>query len=217
MPTYVASDIVELSPILILEDLSHYYWPPPWSDKLIDLVVETIASIHDSNADLPAYEALHGAAESNWRRVMDDVEPFLNLGLASKSWLDYSLPYLINAESSCQTEGNAVTHLDIRRDNICIDGVKVKLIDWNNTCLSNPKLDLGFWMPSLVFEGGPEPESILGEESEIAAFVTGFFFAARAGLPDIPDAPHVRLVQRQQLGPALSWVTRALNLPPLMV
>ena len=85
-------------------------------------------------------------------------------------------------------------------------------MDWNLACLSNPNLDLGFWLPSLAYEGGPKPEEILPVAPEIAAWVSGFF-AARAGLPAIPDAPRVRLVQRQQLETALPWVSRTLGLP----
>jgi hypothetical protein len=40
------------------------------------------------------------------------------------------------------------------------------------------------------------------------------FFAARAGLPPIPTAPHVREVQLAQLRTALPWAARALGLPP---
>ena len=47
---------------------------------------------------------------------------------------------------------------------------------------------------------------------EVAALVSGFF-ASRAGLPIIPDAPFVRRVQREQLSTALPWVQRALGLP----
>jgi len=49
---------------------------------------------------------------------------------------------------------------------------------------------------------------------EVAALVAGFF-AARAGLPWISDAPRVRLAQRQQLSTALPLAIRALELPPL--
>jgi hypothetical protein len=48
----------------------------------------------------------------------------------------------------------------------------------------------------------------------VAARVSGFF-AARAGLAEIPDAPRVRRFQREQLGVALAWAIRALDLPPL--
>ena len=72
---------------------------------------------------------------------------------------------------------------------------------------------LGLWLPSLAYEGGPEPEQILPDAPEVAAWVSGFF-AARAGLPQIPDAPRVRWVQRRQLATALPWAVRALGLPP---
>jgi hypothetical protein len=46
----------------------------------------------------------------------------------------------------------------------------------------------------------------------LAAYVAGFF-ASRAGQAEIPHAPLVRQVQRQQLLTALPWAARALDLP----
>jgi thiamine kinase-like enzyme len=137
--------------------------------------------------------------------------------MAGQAWLKASLPLLIAYQEQCKTDGDALTHMDLRSDNMCVTESKAIFIDWNLACLSNPKLDLGFWLPSLAYEGGPKPEAILADAPEIAAWVSGFF-AARAGLPTIPDAPHVRLVQQQQLETALPWVIRALELPsPLKI
>jgi hypothetical protein len=94
---------------------------------------------------------------------------------------------------------------------MCLTAGRVIFVDWNLASLSNPRLDLGFWLPSLAYEGGPQPEQILPDAPEVAAWVAGFF-AARAGLPPIADAPRVRLVQQQQLSTALPWVVRALGL-----
>ncbi len=58
----------------------------------------------------------------------------------------------------------------------------------------------------------PQPEELLPDAPEIAAWVSGYF-ASRAGLPDIPSAPRVRKVQREQLSTALPWAIRALGLP----
>jgi aminoglycoside phosphotransferase (APT) family kinase protein len=135
----------------------------------------------------------------------------LSLDIVSADWLERSLPVLLQAGAGCDPSGEAVTHWDIRSDNLCLAADGVKLIDWAEACLSNPKLDLGFWLPSLAFEGGPLPEVLLPHEPEIAAWVSGFF-AARAGLPEVPDAPFVRRVQRQQLSTALPWVRRSLQL-----
>jgi hypothetical protein len=90
----------------------------------------------------------------------------------------------------------------------------VVLVDWNLACLANPTLDLASWLPSLEMEGGPAPETILPGAGDFAAMMSGFF-AARAGLPTIPDAPRVRAVQLQQLRSALPWAVRELGLEPL--
>jgi hypothetical protein len=94
---------------------------------------------------------------------------------------------------------------------MCLAAGAMKFIDWSEACLSNPRLDLGFWLPSLAYEGGPPPEAILPDAPEVAAWVSGSF-AARAGLPGIPDAPFVRRVQREQLSTAPPWVRRMLRL-----
>ncbi|HEY3235528.1 MAG TPA: hypothetical protein VGJ84_12495, partial [Polyangiaceae bacterium] len=57
------------------------------------------------------------------------------------------------------------------------------------------------------------PEELVGDDGAFAAIVSGFF-AARAGLPMIPDAPRVRWIQLEQLRIALPWVARVLGLPP---
>jgi hypothetical protein len=87
-------------------------------------------------------------------------------------------------------------------------------VDWNLACLSNPELDLGFWLPSLAYEGGPQPEHFLPHAPEVAAWVSGFF-ARRAGLPSVTDAPRLRGLQREQLSTALPWAVRALGLAPV--
>lgn len=145
--------------------------------------------------------------------MAEDPGPFLSIGIADEHWLNQALPALVSNEGRCQIEGNSLTHWDLRSDNMCLTKDRAIFIDWNNACLSNPQLDLGFWLPSLAYEGGPLPERIMPEAPEIAAWVSGFF-AARAGLPGISDAPRVRLVQRQQLETALPWAARALGLSP---
>lgn len=212
IPALIGWEEHEFEPILITEDLSSALWPPPWNEHLVDLVLEGIEVLHKTAATVPPFAEVHGDWENGWQSVAADPEPFLSLGLASRQWLDHSLPMLLEAANSCPTEGEALCHWDIRSDNLCITRDGVKLIDWPEACLSNPDLDLGFWLPSLAFEGGPAPETILPNAPEVAAWVAGFF-AARAGLPPISDAPRVRLVQQQQLHTALPWALRALGLP----
>jgi hypothetical protein len=214
LPKLIAWDDQEQEPILVIEDLSGYHWPPPWAPRQIDMVLAQIDALHNTPAMIDPYAEVHGNGGGNWHTVEVDPGPFLALGMTTKKWLGAALPLLLENTNECQTEGNSLTHWDLRSDNICIGEKTVRFVDWNLACLSNPRLDLGFFLPSLAYEGGPEPESILPDAPEVAAWVAGFF-AARAGLPIIPDAPYVRRVQRQQLETALPWAVRELGLPPL--
>jgi len=133
--------------------------------------------------------------------------------MVSANWLRSGLPRLIAGEDGLETRGVAPVHLDVRSDNLFLSARGAVLVDWNHACLSNPLLDVGFWLPSLRAEGGPKPDEILADAPQAAAWVSGFF-AARAGLPSLPHAPLVRQVQLQQLWPAVAWAIRALELPP---
>src|SRR5262245_3816577 len=214
MPQLVAWEDHESAPILVIEDLSAAHWPPPWDAWRVDLVLAQIRAMHHTQASLASYAQVHGVRGANWPVVAADPVPFLSLGLTDARWLEAALPLLIRHEAQCSTDGESLTHWDLRSDNICVTESRAIFVDWNHACTSNPTLDLGFWLPSLAYEGGPAPEQILPDAPEIAAYVAGFF-AARAGLPGISDAPRVRVVQRQQLQTALPWVARALDLPPL--
>jgi Phosphotransferase enzyme family len=216
MPHLLAAEDHESEPILIIEDLSLQHWPPPWDERQIALTLAQIDTLHNTPASVETYAQAHEVRAANWPAVAADPEPFLALRMADARWLAAALPILIRYAESCPTAGDSLTHWDLRSDNICITAKRAIFVDWNSACLSNPRLDLGFWLPSLAYEGGPEPEKILPAAPEVAAWVSGFF-AARAGLPEISDAPRVRTVQRRQLETALPWAARALDLPPLTI
>jgi hypothetical protein len=205
-------------PFLVMEDLSSAYWPPPWSPAGVQAVLGTLDRLHSYSgpllADVPPVEAVI-ADDPVWREVAADPEPFLALGLCSRTWLLDALPTLATAADAAPFTGDALLHLDTRSDNICFraDGRAV-LVDWNWACRGNPVVDIAGWAPSLCAEGGPEPEAHLPNEPEFAAWFSGYW-AAKAGLPPHPDAPRVREVQRRQLAVALPWAARALGLPPL--
>jgi hypothetical protein len=216
MPRFIGWDDDVGEPLLVIEDLSAAAWPPPWGRASVDQVLEQLHALHGSAAtDLPTFaEAHRGLTGGGWAAVARDAGPFLSLGLTSREWLDRALPRLVEAEAACPTDGEAATHGDLRSDNICLTASGAKFIDWPVACRSNPQLDLGAWLPSLAFEGGPAPEDLLPNAPQVAAWISGYF-AARAGLPIIPDAPFVRRVQREQLTTALPWVSRALKLGEL--
>lgn len=171
-----------------------------------------MAEMHATRTEL-AHGGLLEGRDAGWPTVAIDPTAFLSVGLVTPAWLERALPTLIAAETSCRLEGDALTHLDLRSDNLCLTPNGVKFIDWAEACRSAADVDLGFFLPSLAYENGPLPETILPNRPDIAALVSGFF-AMRAGLPDIPGSPFVRRVQREQLSTALPWAVRALGLPP---
>lgn len=206
-------------PVLVLEDLSGATWPPPWSPDRVDAVLSTLNSLAGVQAPdglprLPIGEQ----AEEGWKRVLAQPSEFLSLELCDEAWLDDAGPDLRAAAAAAPLAGEGLLHLDVRSDNICFRREKTLLVDWNLAGIGNPQVDVAFWLPSLAAEGGPSPETVMPDcPPELVAYVCGFF-AWRAGQAELPHAPLVRHVQRQQLRTALPWVARALNLrPPLPV
>jgi hypothetical protein len=214
MPELVAWEDHPEQPLLLLEDLSRARWPPPWDGALIAEVTSMLDDVHRCRPALASFREMHGALFSgDWAEVARDPVPFLELGLVTETWLSRALPELIAASAALDPSGDELIHLDVRSDNLCRAARGPVLIDWNWACLGNGALDLGFWLPSLQLETDRLPEELLPAHPEIAASVSGFF-AARAGLPTIADAPHVRSIQRAQLEPALHWAARELELSP---
>ena len=214
MPKVIAYDDGVL-PILLLEDLSTAQWPPPWRSDHIETALTAVARVHALGPDVPRFLDLHGdLTEACWKNVERDPEPFLKLDLVSEDWLERSLCVLVEAQCSVDLSGESLLHLDLRSDNMCFrTSGDVILIDWNYACLGNPDVDLGFWLPSLKAEGGPEPGEVMKGAGGVAALVCGYF-ASRAGLPPIPHAP-VRELQKQQAEAALPWLTNELGLEPV--
>jgi hypothetical protein len=201
--------------ILVLEDLSHTYWPPPWSQERIDIVLRTLDDIHATRIEgLPAASLSVGIDNGTWASVAADPEPFLDLGLVTRAWLDAALPALQAAETTISLAGDDLCHYDVRSDNVCFEGEYGIFIDWNWAGRGNGTHDTAFWLPSLHAEGGPPPEAILPDAAGYASHVSGFF-AGRAGLPPFEWGPHIRALQLEQLRTALPWAQRALGLPPL--
>jgi hypothetical protein len=211
-PAFIGWDDDPVEPLLLIEDLSRAIWPPPWRPALVDQVLDQIHAMHGCSVDLPRFSANDWDTLGGWSVVANAPQPFLSLGLASAAWLTDALPRLVEAEAQCVTAGEVLTHFDLRSDNMCFTASGPKFIDWAEACLGDPALDLGAWLPSLEREGGPAPDAILPGRPEVAAWISGYF-AARAGLPRIADAPRVRDVQKDQLLSALPWAVRALGLP----
>ena len=202
--------------LLALEDLSAAYWPPPWRAGDVDAVLGTLDAVHATSppAGLPRLDAMRDRLDG-WPVVAADPEPLLATGLCSREWLVSALPELARASASCALAGEALLHLDVRSDNLCLRDGRAVLVDWNLACVGNPLVDVVAWLASLRLEGGPDPWDVVSDSHGLAALVSGFF-CCRAGLPPPPTAPRVRDFQRRQGEVALAWAARELGLPPIL-
>lgn len=202
-------------PLLLLEDLSDAWWPPPWRAGDVERLLETmreVAATPVARGALPELESERGRF-AGWLNVERDPAAFLSLGLCSQAWLESALPSLLLAQDLALLAGTELVHGDLRSDNLCLAEGRVVLVDWNGARRGNSAHDLAALAPSLRLEGGPLPDELVPGEGALGALICGFF-AANAGLRPIPDAPMVRNIQLRQLRIALPWAARALGLPP---
>ena len=204
--------------MLILEDLSGERWPPPWSPASVDAVLRSLTELAAVRppTGLPPLENLRPLfVDDGWPAVATDPQPFLSVGLCSPEWLDTALPRLTAAADSIDLAGDALVHVDIRSDNLCIRGDWALFLDWNWASIGNPVVDLAAWLPSLEAEGGPRPEELLPGDSgaPYAAALAGLW-CAEIGLPAPPGLPMLRELQILQARPSLAWAARTLGLPP---
>ena len=201
-------------PVLLLEDLSDAYWPPPWRTGQIDRMLATLDLV--AATPCPDWATPIGDLDifDGWSLIAGDPEPFLGLELVSAAWLDSAMPALLAAQAPDELAGSATLHLDVRSDNVCLRDDRALLVDWNLVTRGNPLFDVAAWLPSLAAEGGPLPEEVRPEAGVFAAALAGYF-CSRAPMPTIPDAPRVRQVQLQQARIALPWAARWLGLPEI--
>jgi hypothetical protein len=210
MPVFHGADDGD-PPILVIEDVRRGRWPPPWDSNAVGAVRRALEDLAASEPPQWIEPVERQWLTGGWAEIERDPEPFLATGVCSSDWLEASLPVLRDAAESAPVEGDALLHLDVRSDNICLTERGAVLVDWNQACVGNPELDVAAWLPSLRLEGGPDPEEILTGGGGLAAVLAGFF-ASRVGLPPPPTAPQVRKIQRVQLEAALAWASRELDL-----
>jgi hypothetical protein len=211
LPTFIGWDDGP-EPLLVLEDLSSAFWPPPWTATSIDAVFRLLDVVRSTPAPnhLPSLVA-EQAAFRGWHALSQNASGFLRLGLVSDRWLSDALPTLMAAEAAAELAGDTLVHCDPRSDNVCFTNTRTLLIDWNWAARGNPKFDVLAWLPSLHVEGGPPPWEFTTVEPELIAAIAGYY-AFRAWQPPHKQGPAIRDLQYAQLRSALPWAARSLGL-----
>lgn len=200
------------STMLLLEDLSEAFRPPPWTERMVEAVLAELATVRRTKAPagLPSLNSMREILVG-WRKVAEAPAQFLALGLCSQEWLNKTLPALIEAEDAADLTGDELLHFDVRSSNLCFHNGKVVLTDWNWACVGNGALEAIHWFPNLQLDGGPVKEAVIIAQPQLVALMTGYW-ASRAGLPAPEIGSKLRQAQLAQLKVILPWCVSALNL-----
>lgn len=164
--------------VMVLEDLSQAEWPPPWNEGRLAAVTRLVEEL----AGTPAPAGLPSLAE--------------RLG----EWGDFG--------DLAWSGGEALVHVDLRSDNLCIRDGRAVLVDWNHAARGNSLFDLVLWAPTVWLEGGPPPWELISEADPRPVGWLRAYFADRMDRPPPEGAPSVREFQRAQFQVVNEWVDR---------
>jgi Ser/Thr protein kinase RdoA (MazF antagonist) len=192
----------------------------PWDRAELDAVVAALEQAHDLLTPSPAahiepaerlYQKLFGGwAELAAAKDTPRLDPWCQEHLQQLAELEADWPDAV--------EGHTLLHGDIRSDNILMAPPGPVFVDWPHAAVGNPVFDLVAWAPSVVLEGGPQPEELLMAHgpsrsadpdvvSVLLAAVSGFF-VSHALRPPPSGLPTLRSFQVAQGEIALAWLRR---------
>jgi hypothetical protein len=207
-PSFVGADDC----VLVLEDLRHGHWPPPWRPGDIDRVLATLDDLSSTVAPdwaEPVSSARGGLRR--WATLADEPATVVAHRTCTFEWLERALPVLIDAERAAPLDGDGIVHLDVRSDNLCLLDDRIAIVDWNLLCRSAPGVDAAFFLPTVTLDGGPPPPDDV--HPGLAAVVAGCF-ADWARLVPVVGGERVLAHRLAMFQVCLPWAARVLGLPP---
>ena len=212
---------------LLLEDLGHGGWPPPWPPGGITAVRDMLDAVHVAPVP-PGIGPVHEASPVavGWRIIDADPLPLLHAGV-DDGWLERYLPTLIEASRPELIQGGALLHMDVRAENIRLTPRGAVLVDWTSARTGHPAVDLALWLPSLAMDTGQRPDDLAPDlDPGFAVLAAGFYANLVAGshadvvaeLYDHADPAErkpvpLRVDTQVQLIVALAWAARTLGIP----
>ncbi len=220
--------------VLLLEDVGPQTMPP-WSPAKARRSARSFAKFHASTHGRPLPRWLsrteHHDSAGFWRSLSESGDLTKTAVLArrradeAREWLDVALPLLRQTSERLVRlrAPHSLVHFDTRSDNTRLQGVQLRMFDWNFASVGPHEIDAAAFAQATEAEGGPSAERTMGwyaevmplRESYVDASVAGIagYFANTAWRPPIPGLPRVRAWQRRQLVVSLAWAARRLALP----
>jgi hypothetical protein len=195
----------------------------PWERAELAAVLRALEEVHDTLTPSPAPHlepaALHfqplfgGWAELAGSSAPSELDPWCAAHLSRLAELEARWPTAI--------EGPTLVHGDIRSDNILLGPAGPVFVDWPHAAVGTAVFDLVAWAPSVVLEGGPQPEELLAGHrpsrkadhdviTALLAAVSGFF-VSHSLRPPPPGLPTLRRFQAAQGEVAVAWLRRRMT------
>jgi Phosphotransferase enzyme family len=216
MPRAHGAATVEDWSVLVLEDLSHGRWPPPYPDRG-EALLETVRQVSATTPPAGLHRRPAGRPHGTyWERIAADPEPVVAHGLFSEAWLEEALPVLDAAEASAKLDGTDFIHDDVWAENVCYADRGAVLIDWASASIGDRRLDLAYTLLSIRSSPAVPPPVDFADEAAYAALLAGAdaYQAAQPVDRSIKRADVLRAGWLHDLHYALDWASELLELPP---
>lgn len=201
--------------VLTFEDVGGRNPETPWREEDLARVMEMLNRFWTETPPLAI--DLQSAADHldefrGWRALAEQQPAGLD------QWSRRHRQRLADLESQVRAAaaGARLLHFDIRADNLLLTDDQVYLVDWPHASIGDPAVDLAGFAPSVVMQGGPEPEELLCRSgittdpeaiNAIVAAIAGYF-TQRALLPSPPGLPTLRAFQDAQGVVARRWLAQ---------
>jgi aminoglycoside phosphotransferase (APT) family kinase protein len=204
---------------LLFADVDGRHPAQPWQLPDLGRVISALDAMHQlltpSPVDLvPTVQQKYQRTLSGWRNLAAAGDGDLD------DWSRRNLHTLADLEAGWEAAaaGSTLLHNDVRADNVLITADKVVFVDWPAACTGAPWFDVVAFAPSVVMQGGPEPDWVLASSrtgsaadpdavTAVVAAIAGYF-TWQALQPPPRGLPTVRAFQAAQGVPARAWLRR---------
>lgn len=205
---------------LVFEDVDGRHPRLPWQHEELTQVLDAHHTLAQQLTPAPlAADSLAGSGDEfeSWEHFVERPDLLDSLGVG---WARSHLDELLKLQAQCADAlvGDTLLHADLRADQILLADDTVVFVDWPHACTGPAWADVVMMVPSIVLQGGPEPEELIAASPAAqsapledvrcvaAALAGGFLWYSTK--PPPPGLPTVRAFQRAQGTVLLEWVRR---------
>ena len=143
--------------VLAFEDVDGHNPVEPWRPDELDRVLETLLALAETLTPSPlpgdSVEGVCGWSVfgGHWERMRRERQ----VGLDGWSLRNLDRLAELETEAPDAAAGDTLLHLDLRADNVILTPDRVVVVDWPHVHVGAPWVDLLFFAPSVVMQGGP--------------------------------------------------------------